>query len=60
MNEMDQLYTVKQVAGILNVHPFTVNRWLLGGKIKGSKIGKSWQIKKSEVDYVIDNGLRKE
>lgn len=57
---MDQLYTTKQVSEILNVHHFTVNRWLLDGKIKGSKIGKSWQIKKSEVDYVINNGLRKE
>jgi excisionase family DNA binding protein len=39
-----KLYTVEEVAGILNLHPKTVVRFIHEGKITARKIGRSWMI----------------
>ena len=55
---MEKLYTIKELALIFNVHKMTVNRWIVSGQIKASKVGRSWQVKESEVKHVTENGLR--
>lgn len=41
---IEDFYTVEQVSNILNVHPKTVQRYIREGKLRATKIGKSWRI----------------
>lgn len=43
MNVNKGLYTVNDVAELLNVHPRTVRRYLHDGILKGKKIGGQWR-----------------
>ena len=42
-------FTKKEAAEVLGVHPRTVERYLLAGKIKGAKLGKSWKISDDDI-----------
>lgn len=44
-----QYYNRDETAKILGVHVNTVTRYLLEGKLKGIKIGKSWRINPEDV-----------
>jgi len=46
---MDNIYTTKQVAEFLKVTVNTVKLWLKSGKLKGTKVGKSWRITKDNL-----------
>ena len=41
--------TVKDAAEILNIHPRTVTRFLITGKLKGAKVGRSWRLDEQDV-----------
>jgi excisionase family DNA binding protein len=46
----DPLYTVREVADICKVTPWTVvNLWIKGEKLKATKVGSRWRIPKSEL-----------
>jgi excisionase family DNA binding protein len=47
---MEPLMTVTDVARYLKVTPRTVYSFLESGELKGIKIGRSWRIKKSELE----------
>lgn len=51
---MEKLYTVKEIAQILKMHEFTIHRWFRTDKIKGTKIGKQWYMKESDLKELID------
>lgn len=61
MNE--RLYTVKELAELLRVHPATVTRALVSGAIKGfrplSKLGgrSHWRIGQAEVNRLMGGVL---
>ena len=38
------LYTVNEIAEILELHPKTVQRFIREGKLKAQKIGRAWKI----------------
>ena len=42
-------YTKKETAVILGVHQKTIERYLLSGKLKGAKMGKSWKISEDDI-----------
>jgi excisionase family DNA binding protein len=42
MNET--YYTVEQISEILNIHPKTIQRYIREGKLRATKIGKSWRV----------------
>lgn len=44
----EKLFTIDEIAQILNMHVKTVRGYLRDGKIKGFKIGGEWRIKESE------------
>lgn len=51
----EQMYTVKEISELMQVHPLTVIRWIKGGKLQGLKVGGSkshYRITKSEVDRI--------
>jgi excisionase family DNA binding protein len=59
-DELDKLYTTQEVSKILRVSLQTVGNWLRSGKIKGSKVGKGWRIKKSELERFMNDQQEQE
>lgn len=51
--------TAEQVAHILQVHPFTVLKFIKQGKLKASKLGRVYRIRKSDVDSFLDNQVER-
>ena len=47
-------YSVKEFAKAMGVCDLTIRRKLDSGEIKGSKIGKTWRIPKSELDRIFE------
>jgi excisionase family DNA binding protein len=50
----ETILTVEQVAQILQVHPFTVLKFIKQGKLKAAKLGRVYRIRRSEVDRFLD------
>ncbi len=50
---MKKLFTVQQVADILQVSKKSVYRYIQGGKLEAKKIGQ-WRIKKEDLDKFIN------
>ena len=40
----DTYYSVEQIAAMLHMHPKTIQRYIREGKLRATKIGKSWRI----------------
>lgn len=53
----DEILTAEQVANILKVHRFTVLKFIKQGKLKASKLGRVYRIRKSEVDRFLDDQI---
>jgi len=47
---MERYLTKKEAADALGVNPRTVERYLMGGRLKGALIGKAWRIAESNVE----------
>lgn len=56
---MEEILTAEQVAQILQVHPFTVLKFIKQGKLKASKLGRVYRIRKSDVDSFLDEQVEK-
>lgn len=46
---IERFFTTEQVANILQVHPFTILKFIKEGKLKGIKIGRVYRIRESDV-----------
>lgn len=53
----ERILTVDQVARILQLHPFTVLKYIKQGKIKGSKLGRMYRIRESDVETFLNQQL---
>ncbi|MDR1581655.1 MAG: helix-turn-helix domain-containing protein [Prevotellaceae bacterium] len=51
----NEIYTVAQTAQYLQVCDKTVRRLIESKKLIASKIGKSWRIRKSDIDEYLKN-----
>lgn len=52
---METLYTVKEVAQLLNMAEITIRQWMGRGQLKFIKLGtKAVRIPKSEIDRITD------
>ena len=49
-----ELYSVKELEKILPITPLTIREYIRKGKIKGSKIGKSWFVKKQDLEAFLE------
>ena len=59
MGEPQELLTVQQVAGRVQLSTATVRRWLRAGKLKGVRLGAAragWRIPADEVAVFIRKG----
>ena len=49
-----ELYSIKELEKILPITPLTIRAYIRKGKIKGSKIGKSWFVKKQDLESFLE------
>lgn len=49
MPEDDELLTVEYVADTLKVTEWTVREWCKAGKIKATKPGRAWRIRRADL-----------
>ena len=49
-----ELYSVRELEKILPITPLTIRQYCREGKIKGSKIGKSWFVKKEDLEAFLE------
>jgi len=50
----ETILTPEQVAQILQMHPFTVLKFIKQGRLKASKLGRVYRIRRSDVDAFLD------
>jgi len=53
----EKFFTTEQVANILQVHPFTILKFIKQGKLKGIKLGRVYRIKESDVEQFIEDRM---
>jgi len=42
-------YTKNETAKILGVHPRTIERYLVAGKLQGARLGKLWKVSDEDI-----------
>jgi len=52
-----EIMTTKEVAGYLNIHPLTVNKYAREGKIPAFKIGTDWRFHKTYIERWIKDKM---
>jgi excisionase family DNA binding protein len=50
----EKFFTTEQVANILQVHPFTILKYIKQGKLKGIKLGRIYRIKESDIQKFLE------
>lgn len=53
----DKYYTVAQAAGLLDMHPKTIQKYIRDGRLKAQKIGKSWRITGHDLSVFAEGGV---
>ncbi len=54
---MEKYFTTEQVSNILQVHPFTILKFIKEGKLKGIKLGRVYRIKESDVQEFLEERM---
>ena len=56
-----KLYSVKEVAEILDMNPETIKRYIHREELKAYKIGREWRIKVSDLEEFVfkESNIRK-
>ncbi len=57
VSNMEKYFTTEQVANILQVHPFTILKFIKSGKLKGIKLGRVYRIKESDVQEFLEERM---
>lgn len=50
----DELLTPSQAGKIMHLHPSTIIRWILQGKLRYKKPGKRYLVFKSDIDELME------
>ncbi len=50
----EKFYTTDQVAKMLQVHPFTILKFIKQGKLNGIKLGRVYRIKEADIKMFIN------
>ncbi len=51
--EQDPWLTVPQVSEELKLHPATVRAWVKSGRLAAVRAGRTWRVRRSEVDRAL-------
>ncbi|MDA1060224.1 MAG: helix-turn-helix domain-containing protein [bacterium] len=54
---IEKFLTTEQVANILQMHPFTILKFIREGKLKGLKLGRVYRIKESDVHEFLESRM---
>lgn len=54
---IEKFFTTEQVANILQVHPFTILKFIKQGKLKGVKLGRVYRIMESDVEAFLESRM---
>lgn len=49
-----KLYTIEEVAEILNLHHKTIRRYITNGDLRANKVGKQWRISGHELSVFLE------
>lgn len=60
MTEEKRVYSPKEAAAVLGVHPNTLYKYIKTGAIEAVKLGKSYRITAEELEKVIKQGIKTE
>lgn len=52
---MKDYYTVEQISDMLKIHPKTIQRYIREGRLRATKIGKSWRVTGHDLSIFIEN-----
>jgi len=53
VTEDDPWLTVPQVSDELKLHPATVRAWVKSGRLAAVRAGRTWRVRRSEVDRAL-------
>lgn len=56
----EKILTPDQVSQILQVHPFTVLKFIKQGKLKASKLGRVYRIRESDLEGFLEQSSARE
>jgi excisionase family DNA binding protein len=54
---LNQFYTVEQISHMVNIHPKTIQRYIREGKLRATKIGKSWRITGHDLSLFAEENM---
>jgi excisionase family DNA binding protein len=54
------LYTVEQIAGLLELHPRTIRRFIREGKLEAVKVGGEWRIREEDVEKLAGGAVSRQ
>lgn len=54
IKETKDYYTVEQISDMLSIHPKTIQRYIREGKMRATKIGKSWRVTGHDLSFFIE------
>lgn len=52
----NKFYSVEEIAGLIKIHPKTVQRYIREGRLKASKVGKSWRVSGHDLSTFTEGG----
>ena len=53
----ERILTPDQAAKVLQIHPFTVLKYIKSGKLKASKLGRVYRIRESAIEKFLDEQM---
>lgn len=57
MPVVDRLYTTEQVAGLLQIHPLTVLKYINSGKLRAVRLGRVYRITETSLQKFLDSEM---
>jgi excisionase family DNA binding protein len=51
---VDKYFTVDQIAGMIDMHPKTIQRYIRQGRLKAQKIGKGWRVTGHDLSTFVE------
>lgn len=55
MEDVDNVFTVRELAKYLRMKPLTIYKHASAGKLPGFKVGSHWRFKKDTIDRWIES-----
>ncbi len=51
----EKLYSIEEVANILNLHHKTIRRYITSGELRANKVGKQWRISGHDLSLFLES-----